>query len=48
MVRAVTVTTTRVTKRARAIRAMMEPSPREEEDIGPPPVVRVCNNQLLR
>ncbi len=37
MVRAVTVTMTRVTKRAMATRAMTEPSPREERDGGPPP-----------
>jgi hypothetical protein len=40
MVRAVTVMTTRATKRARAKRAMMEPSLREEGDIGPPPAVK--------
>jgi hypothetical protein len=44
-VRAVTATTTRVTKRARATRAMMEPSPREEGEDGPPPAARVHNNR---
>ena len=45
-VRAVTTTTTRVMKRARATRAMTEPSPRKEGDDGPPAIVH--NNQLLR
>ena len=47
-VRAVTATTARVTKRARVMRAMTEPSPRDAGDEGPPPVARVQNNQLLR
>ena len=46
MVRAVTTTTTRATKRARAkwaraTRAITEPSLRKEGDDGPPPVARV-------
>jgi len=27
-------------------KAIMEPSPRDEGDDGPPPVARVCNNQI--
>jgi len=57
-VRNVVATTARVTtKAARAMEAgstrmtmtmaMMEPSPREEGDNGPPPVARVQNNQIL-
>ena len=52
--RAVTMTKTRVTKRARltkrvrATRTMAEPSPREKGDDGPPPVATVHNNQLPR
>ena len=33
--------------RTTTMRAMMEPSPREEGDDGPPPAVRVHNNQIL-
>ena len=48
IVRAVTTKKTRVMKRARAMRAITEPSPRKEGDDGPLPAARVHNNQLLR
>ncbi len=47
-VMAVTVMTTRLTKRGRAMKTMTEPSPREEGDDGSPPAARVHKNQKLR